>query len=159
PGFRADLSASPLRNGHIVLGLSDPWKSAFKAGDRPQGVGDWVLEELLGVGGFGEVWRATNAHLGETAALKFCLDEESARLLRNEAALLRRVKKESEGQHRGIVPLQDANLDSTAEPWLRYEYVAGGNLTSLVQEWQALRAPERVGKIVACLHSLAATVG
>src|SRR5438132_1461592 len=63
----------------------------FKPGDRPPGLGDWELEELLGVGGFGEVWKAKNPYLPEPVALKFCLDPDSARMLRNEAEMLGRV--------------------------------------------------------------------
>src|SRR5437660_61495 len=75
----------------------------FKVGDRPAGIGDWELEELLGVGGFGEVWKARNANLPDPVALKFCLDPQAAAVLRNEAALLGRVMHQ--GRHPGIVRL------------------------------------------------------
>src|SRR5262249_11980499 len=92
----------------------------FRPGDRPPGVGDWELVELLGVGGFGEVWKAKNPHLSEPVALKFCLDPSAANVLRHEAALLGRVM--SQGRHPGIIRLLHTYL-SADTPCLEYEYV------------------------------------
>ena len=49
-----------------------------------------MLEELLGVGGFGEVWKAVNPQVPDMppVALKFCLDPEAQALLRHEASLV-----------------------------------------------------------------------
>jgi hypothetical protein len=128
----------------------------FKTGDRPPGIGDWELVELLGVGGFGEVWLARNPLMEETAALKFCLDPEAAKTLRNEAALLARIRRE--GQHPGIVRLLDTSL-SADPPFLRYEYVAGGDLTGLAREWQGLAPAKRQERAARAVLRLAQVVG
>src|SRR5262249_22293304 len=49
----------------------------FKPGDRPLPNVDYQLIELLGVGGFGEVWKAHNPEMDSLppVALKFCLDQ------------------------------------------------------------------------------------
>jgi formylglycine-generating enzyme required for sulfatase activity len=153
PGFS-------LKNSGDMLGLLPMRVPRFKPGDRPPGVGDWVLEELLGMGGFGEVWKAKNPYLPEPVALKFCLDPSAAQWLRHEAELLGRVIRD--GRHPGIVALLDTYL-ATDPPCLKYEYVRGGDLGGLIAQWQhnppeqrladSLRLMYQLAEIVAFAHS------
>jgi serine/threonine protein kinase len=106
----------------------------FKAGDTPLAGVDLELVELLGVGGFGEVWKARNPFLDGVppVALKFCTDKEAARTLRHEAGVLNQVMRQ--GTHPGIVKLLHSYLRSEP-PCLEYEYVEGGDLAGVIRDW------------------------
>jgi serine/threonine protein kinase len=144
-----------LRQPEHLLPLLPTQTPHFQPGARPAGIGDWELEELLGVGGFGEVWKARNPHLPEPVALKFCLDPAVARVLRNEAALLGRVM--SQGRHPGIVRLRHTYLGAE-KPCLEYDYVPGGDLSRFLSQWTRPFDAVRVEQATRLLHKLAEIV-
>jgi len=132
----------------------------FQPGDRP--IGNWKLTDCLGIGGFGEVWKAEHhAVPGLVMALKFCLSPESKSSLVRETQLLGRIM--SLGQRDGIVALRNAHLDIET-PCLEYEYINGGDLSGIFATWpswnteqkhkHALQFLKRLAQIVAPLHDM-----
>jgi predicted GH43/DUF377 family glycosyl hydrolase/serine/threonine protein kinase len=145
------------------LGVDDQSGLRFRPGDRPIRGTDWELEQHLGKGGFGEVWKARIPNRPELApvALKFCLDlnERSRQALQNEAAVVRKVQAQIEAD--GIVPLLAAYLDNDP-PCLEYRYIDGGTLVGLLDERRGAsnsftpvevqRVIHRIAQVVALAH-------
>jgi formylglycine-generating enzyme required for sulfatase activity len=152
-----------LRRAQDLLPLLPLRLPRFQPGDRPLTETDWELVELLGIGVLGEVWKARNPDRPGTpaAALKFCLDPPSVKILRHEARLLDRLMLH--GRHPGIVPLRQIYLGAEP-PCLEYEYFDAGDLAAAAREWhehrggpkplQIARVVLRLAKILAFAHRL-----
>jgi hypothetical protein len=150
-------AAFALDTPESLLPLLPTRVSKFRPGDALPGREGWKLTELLGTGGFGEVWLAAHPHFASLRrAVKFCLElTDRDRTLLHEGGLIDRVMRA--GPVPNVVPLVDANLTGDA-PWLMYEYVAGGDLVGLVASWRDLPADARQKRAVAALKQIAGAV-
>lgn len=129
----------------------------FRPGHPLAGKPGWGLVELLGVGGFGEVWLARHANMTALAgAVKFC-HPAHARELRHESTLINRVMEVARGKPPNIVSLLDVNLDGDA-PWLMYEYVPGGDLTDVIRGLARHAPDSRVHQTLGILGQLCTAV-
>jgi len=151
PSGRSLPDGFVLRDADDVVKLLPPRPPKFTPGAALPGKSGWVLDRLLGVGGFGEVWFARNAKLASlSGAVKFCHGEQG-RDLQHEAGVIDRLM--ATGRHPNIVPLTDVNLEGDT-PWLMYEYVAGGTLADWVHTLQGMQPDQRQTEILAALKQL-----
>lgn len=92
----------------------------------------WVLDEFIGAGGFGEVWRCHHIHIpSQIAAIKICVQDGIAKKFqKNEIRILNSLL-----EHRieGTVAIRDANPTGNV-PYIVSDYVGGGNLADLIEE-------------------------
>ena len=112
-------------------------------------VGEYVLEERLGAGAFGQVWRARH-HLfrDRIVALKIPHDPSAIADLAKEGVIQANL------DHPGIV--KAIGIDPNADPpYFSMEYVAGGNLRELLKKegpLPAVRAKQILQDILLALE-------
>src|SRR5271156_2363354 len=95
-------------------------------GDHPPGRPLWSLVERLGIGGYGEAWRARHDKTHEERVFKFALDETSLGTLKREITAFR-ILNDSLGGGGQIVRLLDWNLEQMPY-FTEAEHIGGGSL-------------------------------
>lgn len=140
-----------LKSADDVLKLLPPRPPRFRPGAALPGMSGWVLDRLLGTGGFGEVWYARHVRMGSLGgAVKFCFGQSGQDLI-HEAETIDRIM--AAGKHPNIVPLTHAHLEGDC-PWLMFEYVGGGTLADWIH-WTAAKPKEqRLNQVQVALSQL-----
>lgn len=96
--------------------------STCQSGDR---INNYILQELLGTGSFGQVWKAKHHVFDEVVAIKIPTDPQYVRNLRREGIAIHGLK------HPNIVRALD--MDPYADPpYLIIEYVDGPTLRQVI---------------------------
>ena len=117
--------------------------------------GKYELEGLLGEGGMGAVYQATNLAIGRRVAIKILhaavADREDVR---------RRFEMEAKAaaviSHPGIVDVLDMGQTDEGEPFIVMEHLEGMTLRSLNKEFKGLTPEQSVGVMLPVLDALAA---
>ncbi len=135
-------AASVAMDAAEPAGESEPEVPAGRRFLAPgEQLGDHVIEELLGYGGMGEVYRAHHRHLEKTVAIKVLRP-----LLADDPAAVRRFRDEVKAQaslrpHRNVVTAMHAS-EHDGRLYLVMEHVAGSDLARLVRSEGPLSATE-----------------
>jgi serine/threonine protein kinase len=132
----ADL---PLQTPCDLLPLLPPRPALYRPGDRPDGLEQWRLVDLLALGEVGEVWKAVPARgEGSPVVLKFW-PENLARnepFCRDANEVIQALEDEPMP---GVVFLREVYPDRNPV-CLKVELVEGGNLAGLVRKWSRARS-------------------
>jgi eukaryotic-like serine/threonine-protein kinase len=131
---------------------------ASKAPQFPAGTllgGKYRVDGLLGEGGMGAVFLATNTAIGRKVAIKVLVTEVAER-----ADIQRRFELEAQAaaviDHPGIVDVLDMGSTDEGQPFIVMEYLEGATLRSLFKAQGAFTPAQAVAVMAPVLDALAA---
>jgi hypothetical protein len=157
-GTRLPLGLT-LSRGSDLLPILPARMPRFKPGDRPWGIGDWELRQLLELEPHSEVWKAVNPRLPDRppVSLRFFTSQAAKKHLKGATAgVLDRLV--SLGRLPGVVPLQEIHLLADP-PCVQYSYLQAADLSALVLEWRETDAIVHPRAITDLVYQIADTIG
>lgn len=151
PAPQNDTVAIRSNTQDTILG----WRAAV--GQPVPGRQQWVLQDCLGSGGFGEAWLAEHARSRERRVFKFCYHSDKLRSLQREVTLFR-LLRETLGVRPDIARILDWNF-TEAPYFIESELTPAGDLSQWAQEAGGLASvplETRCGLVVDVARALAA---
>ena len=130
----------------------------WKPNETIQG-GKYVIEEVLGIGGFGVTYRARNVELDRLVAIKTANDliQNQVNFAKQQEKFVREAFRLARCHHDHIIAVEDVCKES--DLWcMVMEYVTGGNLEQytierqVLAEAKALLHIKQVGSALSYLH-------
>lgn len=121
----------------------------------PPNIGRYVVEELVGVGGMGQIYKAQDPVLRRTVAIKLI----STKLMSgaDRADYIRRFRREAEAAarcaHPNIVAVYDFALHEE-QPYLAMEFVSGRSLRQLLDDAPVMDVPDAIAIMLQVLDAL-----
>ena len=115
--------------------------ASYKLKEAGLRIGHYLIEQAIGSGGFGVVYRAQDLQLDRTVALKVprpevLVNSEKLRRFRSEATLAAKL------HHPLIVPIYEANLDSST-PYIASAFCDGPNLMQWIEQNNARKIEQK----------------
>jgi serine/threonine-protein kinase len=136
-----------------VCEVTAPAPSPYKSGDLI--AFKYELEELLGRGGMGEVWRAQNVALGSSVAIKILSATGERAALRER--LMLEAKVAASVTHAAIVKVYDVGETARADPFIVMELLNGTSLGAILQTEGRLPAVRAVQSLLPIAEALQLT--
>ncbi len=96
--------------------------------------GRYRLDELIGTGGMGEVYRATNTGVNRTVAIK-TLRPEYARNQQLVERFMREARAHNLVQHPNVASVLDVDRDANGVPFMVQEFLDGEDLASILEQF------------------------
>jgi serine/threonine protein kinase len=125
--------SSYMRCEHLIEQLLQNVQPRRRAGEK---IESWQLKAFLGMGSFGEVWRAENPLYPESRVYKFFTREGARDWLRREAGALMAVRG-CLADNPNVVEYLDVAIDAEPYPYIALGYAEKGSL----EDW-ILRRPD-----------------
>lgn len=141
--FKASFPRCPLDGASLALLDGDPWINATLDGR-------YVIEECVGEGGMGRIYRARHRHMSRQFAIKMLFGDLAA-----DDKMRARFHQEAEAacrlSHPNVVSVVDVGETAAKQPYLAMDYVDGISLKRLIKQ----SAPLKKRRAAALLWQLA----
>lgn len=135
--------------GNIVINMPLLPASGRAPGDQ---IGRYILQHLLGTGGFAEVWRAADPVLDRMVAIKLMRRERQA-LPGQSAALIDEARRVARLNLAGVVPVYDI-AEADGQIHIVSQYLEGGTLAGRMhsRRLSPIEAAQLTAEIAETLH-------